>query len=182
MRKLLWIVMVALIAGIAFGNGGSEETPVVEVEDLAGFESVTVSGVTFQWQIDGENLNVQMSAPTTGWVSVGFDPSAQMADANIIIGYVEDGEVFLRDDFGVGRVRHGADVDNGGVSNLSNVEGEEAGDVTTIRFTIPLDSGDALDTPLSAGGTHKMIFAHGPNNADDFGTYHSTRGSADVEL
>ncbi|MCK4516427.1 MAG: hypothetical protein KAU31_14290 [Spirochaetaceae bacterium] len=65
-------------------------------------------------RILGAFLVLLMSAVTTGWIAAGFDPSRQMADANIIIGYVADGEVFLRDDFGTGNVRHGADVDNGG--------------------------------------------------------------------
>ena len=104
------------------------------------------------------------------------------ADANIIIGYVSDEEVFLRDDYGIGNVRHGADVDNGGTYDLSDVEGSEAGGVTTVSFTMPLDSGDALDKPLVSGSTYKMLMAHGPDGADDFGTYHGSRGSVEINL
>ena len=87
-----------------------------------------------------------------------------------------------RDDFGVANTRHDADTNNGGVSNLSNVEGEEVDGVTTIRFTIPLDSGDELDRVLTPGNKHKMLAAHGLNGADDFGTYHGERGSAEITL
>jgi hypothetical protein len=105
-----------------------------------------------------------------------------MADANIIIGYVENGELFISDDYGVGAIRHEHDVDNGGEDDIVDAEGEERDGVTVIRFTIPLDSGDAMDKPLVPGNSYKVIVAHGPNGADDFGTYHATRGSFEMDL
>jgi DOMON domain-containing protein len=180
-------VLVLSAAGVfAGGEGESKESSMgsamSEVEMMEGYSSAAAAGVTVQWKIDGSNLSVQMSAATTGWIAVGFDPSRQMADANIIIGYVSDGTVFLRDDFGTGNVRHGADVENGGTDNLTAVEGEESNGMTAISFTIPLDSGDSMDKPLAAGSTYKVIVAHGPNDADDFGTYHGSRGSFEAKL
>ncbi len=189
MKRIAFFAVMTLAAATLAFSGGEEEAagdemsteaaPVVMFEDS---ESVTEAGVTVQWRVEGDNLTVVMSAETEGWVSVGFDPSRQMADANIIIGYVDDGEVFVRDDYGTGSVRHGADVENGGVDNLSNVQGSEAGGVTTIRFTIPLDSGDSMDKPLEVGSSYTVIVAYGPNRADDFGSYHSSRGSFEMQL
>jgi hypothetical protein len=124
-----------------------------------------------------------MAAVTTGWISVGFDPTDKMADANILIGYVSDGTVFLRDDFGNGQVRHAADTQLGGEEHLSNPEGDEINGATRIQFTIPLDSGDKYDRPLEPGKTYKVIYAYGPDGKDDFGAYHSrSRGSFEITL
>lgn len=183
---LLLVLIISTVAVFAGGGGESEDSspdgamPTVEMMD--GYSTGTAAGVMVQWKIDGSAISVQVSAPTTGWVAVGFDPSRQMADANIIIGYIADGKVFLRDDFGIGNVRHGADVDNGGTDNLSNVEGEEAGGMTMIRFTMPLDSGDPTDKALTPGSSYKIIVAHGPDDTDDFGTYHGSRGSFETQL
>ncbi len=164
----------------------AQSTDTVETvsDTMEGYSSASVAGVTLQWKADGDEISVQVSAPTTGWVAVGFDPSKQKADASIIIGYVAEGEVFLRDDFGISNTRHGADVDNGGVDNLSNVAGSEIDGVTTISFTMPLDSGDALDKPLVPGSTSEVLMAHGPDGADNFATYHGrgNRGSVMIEL
>ena len=54
--------------------------------------------------------------------------------------------------------------------------------MTSISFTIPLDSGDALDKPLVPGVSYKVIVAYGPDGADEFGTYHGSRGSFEAEL
>ena len=58
--------------------------------------------------IDEENLNIQVTAQTTGWVAVGFDPSSKIKDANILIGYVAADGAFLRDDFGTIHAKRGS--------------------------------------------------------------------------
>ena len=188
MRRLSTVILAFLIAATAVFAGGDGEKDGVGSADASsiavmdGYSSGSAAGVQVQWRVTGDTLSVQVAAATTGWIAVGFDPSNRMADANIIIGYVSGGEVHLRDDFGTGNTRHGADVDNGGTDDLSDVEGEETGGVTTIRFTIPLDSGDSTDKPLVAGSTYKIIVARGPDDTDDFGTYHGSRGSFETKL
>ena len=106
-----------------------------------------------------------------------------MGGANILIGYVADGQAFLRDDFGIGQVKHGPDTGQGGSADFSDLEGEERDGVTVLRFTIPLDSGDANDKKLQEGESYKVIYAYGPNGKDDFGTYHTkSRGSFELAL
>lgn len=189
MRRSLGVFLVLLMSTAAVFGGGEGESNDSDsgavastIDTMDGYSSASAAGVNVQWKVDGNMISVQVSAATTGWIAVGFDPSRQMADANIIIGYVADGEVFLRDDFGTGNMRHGADVDNGGTDNLSDVAGTEADGATTISFTIPLDSGDALDKPLVPGSSYKFIVAHGPDGTDDFGTYHGSRGSFEIDL
>ena len=183
MKRITLTTLALLLAATAAIAGGEGEQ--AEMEVMAGYSQITDDNLSFdfQWQVDGGNLNVQIAAPSTGWISVGFDPSNKMADANILIGYVADGKAFLRDDFGVGQVKHGPDTGQGGTENFSNLEGEETDAVTVLRFTIPLDSGDAYDKKLQKGATYKVIYAYGPNGKDDFGTYHTkSRGSFEVTL
>ena len=61
-----------------------------------GYAEITSENITLKWKVDGKNLHVVVSAPTTGWISVGFDPTARMKDSNIIIGYVQNGVTELR--------------------------------------------------------------------------------------
>ena len=39
------------------------------------YQSVELKGIKFSWKVSGDYLDVILSAPTNGWVSVGFDPS-----------------------------------------------------------------------------------------------------------
>ena len=179
-RTAVLVAVVLFAATSAFANGEAEAAP--EVPVLEGFESASAAGVNVQWRVDGDTITVQAAAPTTGWVAVGFDPSRQMADANIIIGYVTDGEVAIDDHYGVGAISHESDESNGGSNDITGAEGEETDGATVIRFTIPLDSGDSMDKPLEVGASYRVIVAYGPDGADDFGTYHATRGSFEMEL
>jgi hypothetical protein len=142
----------------------------------------TVAGVDVRIEVVGDALQVELSAATTGWVSIGFDPSQMMAEANIIIAYVEDGELHIADDYGTGPMSHDRDTAHGGTHDVSAATGREEEGVTSVEFTIPLDSGDDLDKPLAAGNSYLVLLAHGPDGADDFSTYHANRGSFELEL
>jgi hypothetical protein len=151
-----------------------------------GFRSVTAQGITLQWKTDTRPLNallmVRVSAPTTGWVAAGFDPTNRMQNANFIIGYVTGGSVFIRDEFGTGPTTHQADVDLGGRDDVGNKMGTEQGGTTEIGFTIPLSSGDAYDRNLAAGETYPVLLAYGPDGADDYTSVHQTRTLVNIQL
>ena len=76
---------------------GSPEGQTLEKD---GYYSITSQEIVLRWKVVGPQLEVQVSAPTEGWVAVGFDPTRMMQDANFIVGYVQDGRVQIRDDYG----------------------------------------------------------------------------------
>jgi len=147
-----------------------------------GGNTITVENFTMEWSIDGETLTVTATAPTTGWVAVGFDPSAAMKDANIIIAWVQEGELHVRDDYGSGHISHSPDEELGGTSDVAGISGTEENGTTRIVFTIPLDSRDRYDAPLLRGNTHKVILACGADGADDFTSAHVWAKSLSLEL
>lgn len=148
------------------------------------WQSVTAAGVTFEFRVTQDELHLEgiMSAQTTGWVSVGFNPVFMMNEANIIIGYVDDGVGFIRDDWGTGPTSHDSDVSLGGTDDVTLVEAHQIDGVTTIHFIIPLDSGDQFDQPLSIGETYPVCIARGPNGANNFTTTHAAAAMAEITL
>ena len=147
-----------------------------------GFKELTVNGFMFRWRIRDENIEFTMEAPTQGWVAVGFKPSIMMKDADYILGYVKDGEVFATDDFGVGNVSHQPDTRQGGSDDISILGGREVDNRTTIQISRPLNSGDIYDQPLAPGETLKVLFAWGSDLADNFTSHHDRRGSFTLKL
>nr|WP_320012963.1 DOMON domain-containing protein [uncultured Desulfobulbus sp.] len=133
--------------------------------------SLTIDKMSFDWSITGDTLAVKIMAPTQGWVGIGFNPSDMMKDANIIIGYVKDGEVKISDDFGTGVTSHAPDERKGGTSNVTLVGGAEEGNSTTLEFTLPLNSGDSKDGQIDPNGENKVLFAYGPDR-DSFRMKH----------
>lgn len=169
-RGLLIALMLSVTLTIvhAGGDGEAMDFPVPE-----GYSSVAEAGITIQWKIEGENLQVRIAGATEGWIAVGFDPSSRMKDANIIIGYVEDGEVFLQDEYGTGGTAHSSDAELGGNDDIEDAQGGEENGQTWLSFSIPLDSGDRYDRALEPGKSVKAILATGRN--DDLGKYHGMK-------
>lgn len=168
--NIILLTGVLLYAGCA---GGSEPEQVLNDQ---GYWETSKSGIKLQWKVEGSNLDVILSAPTTGWVAVGFDPSNRMQGANIILGKVDNGIPEVRDDFGSAPTDHTDDDSQDATIN----GGAEVDGITTIRFSIPLDSEDSNDKPLVEGESYKVILSYGSN--DDFDQKHSTRTSVTITL
>lgn len=125
--------------------------------------SVTADKMRFDWSIDGEILAIKLTAPTKGWVGIGFNPSKKMKDANFIVGYVKGGKVSIFDEVGTQATKHGKDTKKGGKNDVTIVGGTEQGKQTTLEFTIPVNSGDPLDSVLDPQGDTVVLLAYGPD-------------------
>lgn len=189
--SLFFVMAVAVFSMLAAGDMVINKTdgtdiivPLDEIENITfstmEYNEVTVEGITFQWMTDDEYLYGMVSAPTTGWVSVGFDPTNQMADANIIIGYVDGGMVSIRDDFGTSGTSHASDSSLGGTDDIMEPGGMEENGETMISFKIPLNSGDMYDSVLVPGNNYMIILAYG--SGDNFTGFHTLATSTDIDL
>ena len=187
MRKRLKSTTVVLFMALfvlalaSCGGGGEKEAAEVETLD-SGFKQVETMDMAFQWKVDGDTLEVILESPESGWVAAGFDPDSIMKGANFIIGYVQNGEPQVKDHWGNSPIKHSDDEELGGSNDVTVIEGSEDENGTMLHFSIPLDSGDEYDKPLTAGETYKVLLAYSPS--DDFVTQHSedSRGSVEIEL
>jgi len=176
----LTIAMMAAAAALLLAGCGDDSTGPEQGEE--GWQTVTSQGITLEWRDMGDSLEVVLTAPTTGWVGVGFDPASQMEGANYLLGYVEDNVAEMRDDWGTGSFSHASDESLGGTSDLTVDGGSESEGETTLEFTIPLDSGDDYDKPLTPGETYTVILASGADGADDFVSAHQVATSVSIEI
>jgi hypothetical protein len=142
---------------------------------------IDVEKMSFHWEVEGTVLHVKLIAKTTGWVGIGFNPSEAMQDANFILGYVKNGEAKATDDYGNSYTKHQKDSKLGGQKNVSNVGGKEENGMTEIRFTIPLNSGDTKDKPLSIDTETIVLLAYGAGR-DSFKARHKFRTALKVNL
>ncbi len=179
-RIALVLILLSFSLTPLFAGGSVEEVEPQENED--GYRVVETEEFTFAWRVSGDNLDVRMSAPTTGWVSVGFDPTRAMRDADMKFGFVSNGSAEMADHFGTSAIQHDFDTEIGGSRDLRNVSGTEADGRTTLSFTMPLDSGDEYDAALASGQEHVIIYAHGGDGVDDYSTKHVARGGFKIQL
>ena len=137
--------------------------------------------ISFAWNVEGDKLAVRLTAETEGWVGIGFNPVSEMKGANFILGYVKNGVAELDDDFGTDENSHKADTKLDGTSDVTLVGGTETGGVTTIEFTIPLNSADKNDTKIDVNGETTVLLAFGAGR-DSFLAKHKYRTALKVNL
>lgn len=148
------------------------------------WQTVTAANITFEYRVsqDSQELEGRLTAQTTGWVAVGFNPTSVMRNANIIIGYVSAGNPAIRDDWGNSNTTHVSDTSLGGTSNVTIISASETGGTTVLHFSIPLNSGDQYDRALAIGQSYPIILARGANGADNYTGMHADAGTAQINL
>lgn len=174
-------VSICFLVMFAAGCGSSAVGEVVPGQTGSGSE-ISVDNVLLSWQIGDSNIEFDFTAPTTGWIAVGFDPTAAMKDADIIIGYVSGDGSHIRDDWGDGFTSHRPDTEIGGTDDVTLISGNEEDGTTRLIFSIPLSSGDSYDKELAAGEAYKILLAYGPDDADNFQGYHAWVKVMEIEL
>ncbi len=166
---LAFFICLAILATPCFGK------------EIKYSHKIDVEKISFQWEIDGTVLHVKLVAKTTGWVGIGFNPSEAMKDANFILGYVKNGKAKATDEYGSSQVKHQKDSKLGGEYSVSNLAGKEENGTTEISFTIPLNSGDTKDKPLSIDTETIVLLAYGAGR-DSFKARHKFRAALKVNL
>ncbi len=150
--------------------------------DDPGYKSVTGAKVTFQWKVDGDKLDCILSAPTTGWVGVGFGHTGQMKGSEIFLGYVQDGQATIRDEFGDAINHHSPVTELGGQSILTDESGTQTNGTTELRFSISLDAAGKGHVALAPGKQYLLLLAHAPQGAADTSTYHGPGNRTVVQI
>jgi len=165
MKKIYYMITILTLMSLAL------TLPLAAMEYQHKLE---VENMQFSWTIEKDLIHVQLSAKTTGWVGIGFDPENDMQGANIIIGAVKDGTFKIEDHYGDRNRGHSNDVELGGKNDVINPFGTEKEGVTTISFTLPLNTGDKYDKPINPEGTSLVMLAYGAGK-DSFKNRHPYR-------
>lgn len=165
------VAVLSIVFSFIFFSGGvwaSEYDHKLDIKNMDVF-----------WKIEGDKIHVKLAAKTTGWVAIGFDPEKAMQGANIVIGAVKKGKVRIEDHYGDRKRNHKSDEKLGGKNHVLNPKGMEKDGVTTISFTLPLDSGEKWDKPIDPSKTSRIMLAFGAGR-DSFRAAHVWRGVYDV--
>jgi hypothetical protein len=156
--------------------------PPVETGDLDGNISegeydfmTSFGGGNFEvhWKIEGDEIAFAWLGKTTGWVSLGLDPGKAMADADMILAWVDNtGVIHVVDAYSKGPTGpHPPDTNLGGTDDVLAFGGSERDGITIIEFRRKLSTGDQYDKDIPSTGQLKVIWSTGPS--DDFYAIHS---------
>jgi len=172
MRKNLGIVFTTLLCLCFLGSNANAMKYDHTLEDKK---------MSFCWKVDGEKIHIKLTAMTGGWVGIGFNPSKKMKDANFILGYVKKGKVKITDEFGTSATGHKTDSKFGGTNDVEVLGGTEDKGMTTIEFSIPLDSKDSKDSGILVDADTIVLLGYG-SGRKSFRAKHKYRATFSVNL
>ncbi|MEO9475169.1 MAG: DOMON domain-containing protein [Cyclobacteriaceae bacterium] len=144
------------------------------------FKTVERNRMKVQWQHDQRFLELTMSAPTKGWVAIGFNELDELKDAYLIMGAVRNGKVNVEEHyvFASGDYRSFEEIKFS--SHLSGISGDEGQSGTNISFKLPADMMTKYTKLLSEGATFYLIMAF--SQEDDFRHHSVMRTSIKIKL
>ncbi|HOI76885.1 MAG TPA: DOMON domain-containing protein [Methanofastidiosum sp.] len=136
---------------------------------------------TVYWSNDEEYIYMALKGQTSGWVSIGFEPTIAMRDADMIFGFVSEGTPTALDQYSTGDFGpHPSDEQLGGTNDLIEISGSEASGYTIIEFKRKLNTGDKYDKAFTKGQNITIIWGLGPS--DSINALHTLRGGGSIKL
>ncbi len=135
------------------------------------------------WSVREDRVYFGLKAPTQGWVALGFNSAVPlMRGADIIIGYVKDGQLVLEDSYANSRIGHQTDIQLGGRDDILDRASTQDEGGTIIEFSRRLDTGDTFDMPIRPAEKLMILLAYGQR--DDLISYHDRMRAlmANIEL
>ncbi|MEO1654943.1 MAG: DOMON domain-containing protein, partial [Bacteroidota bacterium] len=133
-------------------------------------KEIRVQGMKFTYQLLQNELEIELSAPTQGWLGIGFNRENNIVKSDLLLFRVKNGQAEGRDMYVLGFGNPRQDQDLGGKSDFRILAFQEKAGSTWIRFRIPLQSGDDYDFSHRVGEKIWLILAYSVD--DDFG-HHS---------
>ncbi|MDW3646953.1 MAG: DOMON domain-containing protein [Bacteroidia bacterium] len=133
-------------------------------------QKVEKNGMLVSWEEKGEYLEFEVSAPSQGWLAVGFNEEEGLAGTHLIMAAVRGKSVHLSDRFILKAGDHRALSELGVGEKLELISGEENASGSRVSFRIPKLSQDDYHKNLLPASSFHMLMAY--SREDDF-THHS---------
>ncbi|XP_052261346.1 DBH-like monooxygenase protein 1 [Dreissena polymorpha] len=135
------------------------------------------------WSTNATDIDIEITARTTGYVGLGLSPTGTMTPADMVIGWIADGQMYLGDYY----TREGDRTPYIDVSQDWIVQaGNEVNGTTVLRFSRKLRTCDVNDVNITASRMSVIWSYHesDPNVTSGLMPYHGpeTRGSRDMYL
>lgn len=133
------------------------------------------------WFNDDDYIYMALKGQTSGWASIGFEPTFAMNNADMVFGWLSGGTPTILDLYSTGAFGpHPPDQQLGGTNDLIETGGSEASGFTIIEFKRKMNTGDKYDKSFTKGQSINIIW--GVGSSDSLDSPHTTRGSGTIKL
>jgi len=138
------------------------------------------NGMEVLWHQNERSITFEMSAPTNGWVTIGFNERNTTDKAYLLMGRIVNGKAQVVEHYTSSPGTYRPTEQLGEPSKISKVSGNESTGTTALKFTVALDQNSNFQKDLSKGSTYYLIMAY--SRHDDFQHHSIWRQSVKITL
>ncbi len=143
-------------------------------------KKIEKNGMIVQWHFSVDRIYFEISAPTVGWVTIGFNERDETTNAYLLMGKVVNGKTAVIEHYTQSPGNYSPITDYGIVSRVLDVEGSEVKGTTSISFSIPVLPGSKYHKDLTQGKEIILILAY--SQEDDFQHHSIMRTSTKIQF
>lgn len=137
---------------------------------LAQEETLNIGGMTFSYELNEDSIEIKLTAPTNGWIGVGFNNRDNIVKSDLLLFNVVSAQPNALDMYVVGFGNPREDSKLGGSHSIKILDSQETIDKTYVHFIIPMKSNDRYDFQHEIDQDFWLILAYSTH--DDF-AHHS---------
>ncbi|MFT5819377.1 MAG: hypothetical protein ACI8ZM_000600 [Crocinitomix sp.] len=143
-------------------------------------KEINKNEMSVSWKYKEDRVHFEMAAPTTGWVTIGFNTTAGMSKAYLLMGRVVKGNAEVVEHCTSSPGNYKTITALGAQSSVKNISGTEADKQTTLQFSLPVQAKNKFARHLTKGTEYVMTLAY--SREDDFQHHSTMRTSINVKL
>ena len=143
-------------------------------------KTIDKNGMKVSWHFKNERIYFEMSAPTDGWITIGFNTNSGIQGASLLMGNVIDGKTNLVEHYTSNPGNYKPITELGAAAQVENIEGTEGNNFTQIKFSLPIEALSQYQKDLKPNMDYFMILAY--SREDDFQHHSMMRTHIKVTL
>lgn len=163
MKKLFFLASIMWIASYALSNG-----------------EVSANKMAVKWHYLNDRIYFDMQAPTNGWVTIGFNTTANMSGAYLLMGRVTQNKAEVVEHYTQSPGDYKSFSKLGLDGNVQDIIGVETIGSTHIKFSLPIKSANKCARNLQKGLSYVMTLAY--SQEDDFQHHYIMRTAVNIKL
>jgi len=142
--------------------------------------TISKNGMKVSWRHTQDRVFFETSAPTDGWVTIGFNTHSGTKGAYLIMGNVVKGKVNIVEHYTLSHGNYKSVSALGASSQVKNIAGYQNTNTTILEFSLPIKPLSKYQKNLSKGKNYTIILAY--SQEDDFLHHSIMRTSINVKL
>lgn len=168
----MFMMVIAIMGGIMNADAQTSASPTGN--------RIERNGMIVSWAYEGDRIQFEMEAPTTGWIAIGLNEKAGLPGSYLLMGRITSGKTEVVEHYTLAPGDYQPLSTLGAEIAIEGVSGQEGQGISRIQFSLPIAPGNDYAKKLEPGLRYTMHMAY--SRVDDFQHHSMMRTAANVKL